>query len=194
MQAAYSGKYRFRIGTEAEYDIEVAPTRNLTLPRKYLDDTQKYQGQERLVASPASGGYALSPLPGGTAGLPFGTDPAEPDRGYKVVYNWWLAYSPRISHFYDEISTLDQYRNVGHQTVDFTFYRLSHLSEPGFPAVLPYARGYLSSTRLVIVAPEQVKYNTTLQMWPENPAQYPDFYSFLPSSAAFIAARHHRNV
>src|SRR5262245_927344 len=90
MQAAYSGKYRYRIGAEAQYDIEVAPTRNLTLPRKYLDDTQKYQGQERLVPGPG-GGYALSPLPGGTAGLPFGTDPGEPDRGYKVMYNWWLA-------------------------------------------------------------------------------------------------------
>ena len=95
------------------------PTRNFTLPRKYLDDTQKYQGRERLVPSPA-GGYTLSPLPGGTAGLPFGTDPGEPNRGYKVVYNWWLAYSPRISHFYDEISSLDRYKNVGHQTIDFS--------------------------------------------------------------------------
>jgi hypothetical protein len=180
MQAAYSGKYRFRIGAEPEYGIEVAPAMNLTLPRKYLDDTRKYQGQERLVLGP-EGGYTLSPLPGGTAGLPFGIDPGEPDLGYKVVYNWWLAYSPRISHFYDEISTLDRYKNVAHQTVDFTFYRLSHLSEPGFPAALPYARGYLNSTRLVMVAPEQIKYNTTLQMWSENPAQFPDFYSFLPS-------------
>jgi len=123
----------------------------------------------------------LSPLPGPTAGLPFGPDPAEPNLGYKVMYNWWLAYSPRITHFYDEISTLDGYKNVAHQTVDFTFYRLSHISEADFPAALPYARGYLTSTRLVIVAPEQVRYNTTLQMWPENPANYPDFYSFVPT-------------
>ena len=101
MQTAYSGKYRFRIGADAEYDIEVAPARSLTLPGKYLDDTRKYLGQERLVESRA-GGYTLAPLPGATAGLPFGTDPGEPDLGYKVVYNWWLAYSPRISHFYDE--------------------------------------------------------------------------------------------
>jgi hypothetical protein len=180
MQVAYGGKYPVRIGGGPQYEIEVAPTRKFTLPRKFLEDTEKYQGQARLVATSA-GGYTLSPLPGGTAGLPFGADPQEPDRGYKVLYNWWLAYSPRISHFYDEISTLDGYKNVGHQTVDFTFYRLSHLSDAGFPAALPYARGYLTTTRLVIVAPEQVKYNTTLQMWPENPAQYPDFYSFLPT-------------
>ena len=180
MQTAYSGKYRFRIGADAEYDIEVAPARSLTLPGKYLDDTRKYLGQERLVESRA-GGYTLAPLPGATAGLPFGTDPGEPDLGYKVVYNWWLAYSPRISHFYDETSSLDQYKNFATQTIDFTFYRLSHLSEPGLPVALPYARGYLNSQRLVIVAPEQVKYNTTLQMWPDNPAQYPDFYSFLPT-------------
>ncbi len=180
MQAAYSGKYRFRIGPEAAYEVEVTPTRKLTLPRKFLADTEKYQGRVQLVASPA-GGYTLSPLPGDTAGLPFGTDPGEPNLGYKVMYNWWLAYSPRITHFYDEISTLDKYRNVGRQTVDFTFYRLSHLSDADFPAALPYARGYLSSTRLIIVAPEQVKYNTTLQMWPADPANYPDFYSFLPS-------------
>ena len=180
MQAAYSGKYQIRIGADAQYDIDVAPTRNFTLPAKYLDDTRTYQGQERLVASP-EGGYTLSPLPGATAGLPFGTDPGEPDRGYKVLYNWWLAYSPRVSHFYDESSSLDRYKNVAHQTVDFTFYRLSHLSEPGLPAAFSYARGYLNSQRLVIVAPEELKYITTLQMWPQNPAQLPDFYSFVPS-------------
>ncbi len=180
MQAAYSGKYAFRIGNEAEYQIEVAPTRHYTLPQRYLDDTAKYQGREQLVATPGVG-YTLSPLPGGTRGLPFGATPAEPNLGYKVMYNWWLAYWPQISHFYDEITTLDRYRNVAHQTVDFAFYRLSHLSEDGLPAALPYARGYLNSTRLVILAPEQMKYNTTLQMWPEDPATYPDFYSFVPN-------------
>jgi Protein of unknown function (DUF1329) len=179
-QVAYSGHYPIKIGAEPHYVIEVTPTRHFTMPRKFLDDTEKFQNQTQLVPGPG-GGYTLSPLPVDTAGLVFGAEPGEPNRGYKVMYNWWLAYWPRISHFYDEIASVDRYRNVGRQTVDFAFYRLSHLSEPGFPPALPYARGYLNSTRLVIIAPENSKYNTTLQMWPANPAKLPDFYTFLPT-------------
>ncbi|MGO9060836.1 MAG: DUF1329 domain-containing protein [Candidatus Binataceae bacterium] len=169
-----------KLGAEAEYVIEVGPTKHFGLPKQFLDDTEKHRGQERLVPSTA-GGYTLSPLPGALSGLPFGTDPTDPERGYKIMYNWWLSPSPRITHFTDYDWFIDRYRNVARVTSDVTIFRLSHLSDANFPPALSYAHGYLGSERVVVAAPEQMKYMTSLRIVPEDPATYPESYTFLPS-------------
>src|SRR5579885_380633 len=48
IQAFFSGKYRYHLGAEPEYTITVSPTIHLPLPRKVLDDTEKYSGQVAL--------------------------------------------------------------------------------------------------------------------------------------------------
>src|ERR1039457_4878727 len=47
--------------------IEVGPTISIPLPKKYLDDTEKYSGQVRLTQLP-TGGYVPR---GYVAGIPF---------------------------------------------------------------------------------------------------------------------------
>jgi hypothetical protein len=179
-QIAQGGKYAMKIADGADYIIEVGPSRHFGLPKKFLEDTEKYRGREHLVPSEA-GGYTLSPMPGSLAGLPFGTDPTEPNLGYKVLYNWWLAPAPAITHYTDYDWYIDRYQSVTRMTSDATLFRLSHLSEPGSPEEMPYSQGYLKSERYEMVAPEQMKYTTSLQLWTQDPVKYSESYAFVPS-------------
>jgi hypothetical protein len=179
-QTALGGSYPMKIGAGPEYVIEVGPSRHFGLPKKFLQDTDKYRGREQLVPSPA-GGYTLSPMPGSLAGLPFATDPTEPNLGYKVLYNWWLAPAPAITHYTDYDWYIDRYQSVTRMVSDATLFRLSHLSEPGSPEEMPYSQGYLKSERYEMVAPEQIKYTTSLQLWTQDPVKYSESYAFVPS-------------
>ena len=179
-QIALGGKYTIKVGAGPDYIIEVGPTRHFSLPRKFLEDTEKYRGQEQLMPS-TGGGYTISPLPGKTAGLPFGTDPTEPNLAYKILYNWWLGPAPEITHYLDNDWYIDRYNSVTRMTSDATLFRLSHLSEPGLPEELPYSHSYLKCERYEMVAPEQLKYTTSLQLWTEDPVKDSESYSFVPS-------------
>jgi hypothetical protein len=180
LRNAFSGKYPIRIGSEPLYVVEISPSQHFGQPRKFLEDTEKYLGQAQLVQS-LTGGFTLSPLPGQTAGLPFGPNPAEPNLALKVLYNYWLAYQPRISNAISTTWSVDSSRNAGQHSTNITAYRLSHLSAPGFPAALPYAQDYLSCQRNVVLTPEEKKYNTSLKLWYNDPARIPELYSFVPS-------------
>jgi hypothetical protein len=181
MQNAFSGKYPIRIGADPQYIIEISPTQHFSQPRKYLEDTEKYLGQEQLVQSPA-GGFNLAPSAGKMAGLPFGPKPTEPNLAWKILYNGWLTYQTRVAHAISNTWAVDPYRNAEPHTTDITVFRLAHLSEPGFPPTLPFAGGYLSSQRTVVLAPEQQKYNTTLKLSYQDPEQVPEMYSFVPAN------------
>lgn len=180
LQIAFSGRYPVKIGDGPQYVIEVSPTEHFTVPQAYSDDTEKYRGKEQLVPS-AAGGYTLSPLPGTLAGLPFGPDPAEPNLAYKVLYNAWLGYAPRIANAVSYNWSIDPYKNIGQTITNVTFYQLSHLSEPGLPPMLPFAQGYLGSNRSVVLAPENSKYVVGLTMQYQDPAKIADSYTFVPS-------------
>ncbi len=180
LQNAFSGKYPIRIGPEPQYVVEISPTEHFGQSRKFREDTEKYLGQAQLVPGP-TGGFTLAPLPGKTAGLPFGPNPTEPNLAHKVLYNYWLAYQPRISNAVSSSWAVDSSRNAGQHSTNITAYRLSHLSEPGFPPALPFAQDYLSCQRNVVLTPEEKKYNTSLKLWYDDPAKIPDVYSFVPS-------------
>jgi Protein of unknown function (DUF1329) len=158
----------------------VAPTESFPYIKQFLTDTEKFSGQTRLVQVP-EGGYTISPLPQKTAGLPFGPNPKEPLLAYKVLYNWWLTYQPRILDFFAYNWLVDRYGNFSTTITDDVFYRLSHVSEPGFPIDLPYSHGYLNSGRFLVITPEQSKYTTQVELAPADPVLNPESYVFLPS-------------
>jgi uncharacterized protein DUF1329 len=95
VQAAFSGAYKWHVGTDPEYAVVVGATHHYPLPRQYVEDTEKYGGQAQLVAQP-SGGFSWK---GYQAGIPF-PNPTEPNAGVKMAYNGWDTFQPKILNFH----------------------------------------------------------------------------------------------
>lgn len=177
MQAAYQGQYHwYVVAGKPEYIVEVAPATHYPLPAKFVENTAKYGGQTELKPLP-SGGYTWS---GYVAGLAF-PNPTEPNLGVKILYNSWAGFAPMISHWSDVAFSMDRYGNIAVGRGNSTFYRLSHLSEPGQPVDLPFANGLFYSSRFMSDFPEQVKYFTELTLQRDDPTKVVEVYAFLPS-------------
>src|SRR5260370_23709888 len=82
VQALFSQKYLFRMGSDPGFAIEVGPTVHIPVPSKVVRDTEKYSGQVRLK-DVSSGGKAPE---GYVAGEAF-PNPSAPDRAYKIIYH-----------------------------------------------------------------------------------------------------------
>jgi hypothetical protein len=180
IQMLFAGRYPIKFGPEPEYNITVGPTENYPYIDQYAKDTEKYFGQSKLVPVP-DGSYTISPAVQDSGGLPFGPNPTEPLLAYKVIYNFWMNYQPRIVDYFAFNWLWDRYGNTSTTITDDAAYRLSHLSEPGYPHDLPYSAGYLASGRYLVVTPEQSKYTTEIELTPADPVRDPESYVFLPS-------------
>src|SRR5579885_2623638 len=176
LQAAYSGDYHWHIGPGPEFTINVGPTSNFPLPKKFLEDTEKYHGQVTLQKL-GDGGYTMK---GYTAGVPF-PNPTEPDMAVKVMYDAWLPWRPAISHYYTWDRIVDRFGNVSPEDTDDTFYEMGYLSDEGYPTTTPYGTDYFQAGRYFVAAPEQSKYTTELQLQPKDPTKLQELYAFLPS-------------
>ncbi len=180
LQVLFSGQYPIKFGREPEYNITVRPTETYPYNDQFAKDTEKFFGQSRLVAVP-NGSYTVAPAVQDSGGLPFGPNPAQPLLAYKVIYNFWMSYQPRILDYFAFNWLSDRYHNITTTITDDVSYRLSHLSEPGYPHNLPYSAGYLSSGRYLVITPEQSKYTTEIELTPADPVKDPESYVFLPS-------------
>ena len=176
LQAAYSGNYHWHIGSGPEFTITVGPTSDFPLPKRFRQDTEKYNGQDRLEKT-SWGGYTIK---GYTAGVPF-PNPAEPDLAAKLMYNAWLPFRPFASRYYSWDRIVDKYGNVSNQDTDNTFFEMAYLSDEGYPNTTPYSNGYFQAGHYFIAAPEQSRYTTELQLQPTDPTQLQELYIFLPS-------------
>ena len=176
LQAAYSGKYHWHIGSGPEFTIEVAPTAHYPVPAKMQENSEKYGSQTKLEPLP-KGGLLMKDF---VAGVPFPT-PADPNKGTKVLYNAWTAFRPFVLHFYSTTWLVDRFGDKSPLATDDTFYQLTHLSEPDMPVNLPYAKGAFYVSRFMVSEPEQSKYTTELTIQPDDPTKTLEIYAFLPS-------------
>ncbi len=177
MQAAYQGAYHWHVEAgKPEYTVDVAAATHYPLPAKFVENTAKHGGQVKLEQM-ESGGYKWS---GYVAGLAF-PNPAEPNLGVKILYNSWAGFGPMISHFWAFNWSVDTYGNVSNPRSSDAFYRLSHLSEPGQPLDLSFAKGLFYSSLFIVDLPEQVKYTTELLLQPDDPTRVEEIYVFLPA-------------
>jgi hypothetical protein len=177
LQAAYSGDYHWHIGTEPEFTIVVGPTTSLALPKKFLDDSEKFHNQ--VVLSPlGDGGFTIK---GYTAGVPF-PNPTEPNRAAKIMYNEWLPWRPLVSRYYSYDRIVDVYGNVSREDTDNTFFTMAYVSDENYPTnQTPYGSTFFQAGHYYIAAPEQSKYTTELQLQPKDPTELQELYVFLPS-------------
>jgi len=177
VQAAFSGAYKWHVGTDPQYTVIVGPSHHYPLPKQYVEDTEKYGGQAQLVPLP-TGGFSWK---GYLAGIPF-PHPSEPNIAVKMAYNGWDAFQPKMLNFKARNWLVDSYGNVTNLESDDTFYRTMHLSDPpGGPINMPFANGINYVTRFQVILPEQSKYTTELTLRPDDPTHIEEIYVFLPS-------------
>jgi Protein of unknown function (DUF1329) len=176
MQAGFSGQYDWKIGAGPDFTMEVGPATHLPLPAKLRENTEKYAGQARLK-NLIEGGYTLENY---GAGIPF-PNPSGPDKVYQIFFNTWTYLFPAKSQFTSRARFVDRFRNSFIQDTYVVQYRLSHISEAGYPDNPDYGKGFLQASRYVVLSPEQTKYTTQLAMLPDDPAKLQEIYVYVPS-------------
>ena len=176
IQVLYSSQYRWHVDSSPEFTITVGPTVDYTWPRQYLEDTEKYGNQTRLIRLDSGGNTIENYI----AGLPFPI-PAEPHLADKVIYNARYGPNPTVLWWPWTAFMVDRFLNIritseGHAQ----FYRLSHLSTPSLPINPDYGKGYLKSQRSDITAPEDIKYAVDLILQPDDPTKLSERYIYVP--------------
>src|SRR5271156_6221651 len=105
------------------------PTIATQQPKQFLSDTEKYSSQVQIIKLP-QGSYTVK---GYVAGLPF-PNPAEPDLGATAYFDAYYEYRPCIAWSGDPGWLVDSYHNETISDTEVTAFRLSHLSDPGYPS------------------------------------------------------------
>jgi Protein of unknown function (DUF1329) len=160
--------------------IEVGPTISIPLPKKYLDDTEKYSGRVQLTQLP-TGGYVPR---GYVAGIPF-PKPLEGDPaliGQRVFWNSYYRYQPRVQRAPGYSYTLDRYGNMTQTSeANTVISQLAFLSDVDSPPTVPEAGPYYFARYTEQVAPEQGKYSAILDLIPADPTALDELYEYVPT-------------
>ncbi len=82
----FQGTYFWKMPPDMEMDV--GPTIIHPLPKGYLDATEKYASQVKIVQLP-DGGLNMQ---GYVAGLPF-PKPSGPHKGWEILANLWYRYA-----------------------------------------------------------------------------------------------------
>lgn len=164
------------------WSIPIGPYNNIPPPKAYREDTEKYSSQVTLKALP-TGGFLPENY---VAGVPFpsaATNPNEPNRGIKLLYNMYYNYKPMLMYKPDvEGGAVDRFHNVTHNKLDQIITRMNHISEPGEPHVLPNRLpGIYNVQYNQQFEPEQSKYTTVLALFPDDPSKEEQIFLFIPA-------------
>jgi Protein of unknown function (DUF1329) len=165
-----------------DVEMNVGPTTNMPLPKTFLEDTEKYGKQARLVPT-ADGSFEIA---GYGAGMPF-PHPGGPNAGMEILYDQYYAYIPYLAYNfgYDDPErggwSIDRFGNKTQSSAVEVWFKVNHLSEPDKPKSLPGYQQYLMTQNVVVLSPEESKYTNLLQIFSDDPALLPETYVFVPA-------------
>ena len=175
MVALFQGQYYWKM--PADVQMEVGPTVIHPLPKTYLDATEKYSSQVKVIELP-DGGLTLQGYQGGK---PF-PNPSEPHKGWKILANVWYRYLPHL--LVDTYGTgcyQDSFGSVNCSVDQIVYRQLSYNTDSGIPASIPGAEGKFYTEWVMTIEPEQQRYNASLTISYADPAKPEDVYVFIPS-------------
>ncbi|HEV3110448.1 MAG TPA: DUF1329 domain-containing protein [Candidatus Binataceae bacterium] len=171
----WGGSQFYKLPPETE--LQVVANQSIPLPKKYLQDTEKYASQVSLVPNSFGG---LSPK-GYVAGLPF-PNPSGPNTGMEIVYNEYYAYVPHVITTYaDHGFSMDQFGNKSISEVREVNFKVKHLSDPGQPINIPSLGDVFLTYNNIVMVPEQSKYTNDLVIFYDDPATLGETFVFVPS-------------
>ncbi len=178
MQGLFAGSYFWKM--PADIQVPVRETKVYPLPKGYVEATEKYGNQTRVVHLP----NGHNDVQGYVAGRPF-PNPQEPDKGYKILANVWFAYLP---HLYVNTPqnmanscTQDRFNNISCSKIIFVYRQVGYNTDPGVPQNEPRAGDVWYTEWLMLEEPEQSKYTANLIVFHKNNELPQDSYVFVPA-------------
>lgn len=171
----FAGEYSLKMPDAAR--LEIGPTVIHPLPKGYLEATEKYAGQIKLVELP-DGGLSLTGYHGG---IPF-PNPADPHKGWKVLANLWYRYLPYLAvDTHGAGCVVSNGSGISCSYVTYVYRQLAYLTDPGVPTTTPGAQGKFYTQWLMVTEPEQKRYTATLTISYDDLTRQEDSYVFLPA-------------
>ena len=161
-----------------DFQMDVTAYKSHPLPKAYIENTEKYAGQVKIVDLP-NGGHNIT---GYVAGLPF-PNPQEPMRGWKLLLDDWYAYQPYVicAAQRTPVYFQDRLGNITNISQIFLIRRMSHVSDPGMPINPPEGKGIDLVEYAQILSPEQAHYTTALNVYYDDLSKPQDSYLFIPA-------------
>jgi hypothetical protein len=164
--------------------IKVGPQHSWTLPKPFVEATEKYGGQTRLVKQ-ADGKYKLENY---VAGVPF-PNPSGPDKGTEIMANdtykmqGYLVVAGWDMGNWAQLIVRDRFGNFAPEVADGTYRQLAYNWEvdQGVPRVDPLAGGAWYSEWIMIDLPEQSRYTAVLTLFWQDNLKDEDDYAFVPA-------------
>jgi hypothetical protein len=178
MVALFEGKYFWKM--PADIQMNVGPTIINPLPKGYLDATEQYSGQVKLVPLP-DGGLTISGYKGG---IPF-PNPAEPHRGWKILADFWYRYIPHlVVNTADNLGfgcTQDSFGSINCSKSLWVYRQLAFNTDPDVPQTTPGGQDRFYTAWMMVEEPEQAKYTANLTIGYTDLTKPQDLYVFRPS-------------
>ena len=175
MVALFQGRYYWKM--PADVAMQVGPTIINQLPKAYLEATEKYASQVKIVELP-DGGLTLTGYQGG---IPF-PHPAQPHKGWKVLSNVWYRYMPHL--FVDTYGTgcmQDSYASINCTADEIVARQLSYNTDPGVPSQIPGAGDKFYTEWIMTLEPENQRYTASLVISYTDPSKPQDIFVFIPA-------------
>jgi hypothetical protein len=175
----FEGKYFWKMPSDVEMDV--GPTVMHPLPKAFVEATEKYGVQTRVIHLPDE----RMSIKNYVAGFPF-PNPQQPDKGYKILANIWfppIAYllvgSPDTGDA--SFCTVDHFNNQACSKTSYVYRQLAYNWDPRTPKTEPKANGAWYSQWLMQDQPEQSKYTTVLTLFWQDLNKDEDDYVFVPA-------------
>jgi hypothetical protein len=173
MQELFGGRLFWKMPKEAQ--MEVGPTVINPLPPSYTEAQSKAVRVVHL-----SDGH--NDIVNYVAGEPF-PDPQEPDKGYKLLVDLWLAYAPHLivgtpaNPFRTCVE--DEFNSISCTLLSYVYRQTAYNTDPG---VARQESGDTWFTEWTAVeAPEQSKYTAQLTEFFKNNQRPEELYVYIPS-------------
>ncbi|MGH7933449.1 MAG: DUF1329 domain-containing protein [Candidatus Binataceae bacterium] len=183
MVSLFQGTYFWKMPSDVEIDI--GPAAIHPLPKGYLDATEKYAPQAKLVELP-DGGLTIQ---GYVAGEPF-PSPSGPHKGWKILADMWYRYVPYliVSTAENPIveCSADRYGNVSCEREVFVARVLKHITDPGVAMANPQAGDHDETRFGMIIEPETEKYSALLSIYYNDLTRLPSSYQFKPAERRVV--------
>jgi len=171
----FEGQQFYKVPPEVE--LLVSKYEPIPLPKKYLQDTEKYSQQVSLVTN-SYGGYSPKNY---VAGVPF-PNPSGPNAGIQIVYNEYYAYVPHVITTYAKLGfSMDRFGSKSVSEVREVNFKVKHLSDPGQPVNIPNLGDVFLTYNNIIWVPEQSKYVNDLVIFYDDPATLGETFVFVPA-------------
>jgi hypothetical protein len=175
MVAFFEGRYFWKM--PADIQMPVGPTIIHPLPSGYMEATEKYAAQVKIVEQ-SDGGLTLT---GYNGGIPF-PRPDEPHKGWKILANLWFRYTPHLTvNTRGVVCFIDSSGSTSCKAGMKIYRQLSFNTDPQTPDIFPGAEGKYFTQFEMVEEPEQERYTAILAISHTDLARPEEVYVFIPS-------------